>query len=143
MFHDSCRSTAEFKYAGQNLALRSVGGAFEPLDVLIEKIIKSWYEEVANTAQSDIDKCCASASGKTVGHFTQIVTDRATHVGCAISSYTEKQWKTSLITCNYAFTNIHGMRVYLSGATGTGCKSGRNPDFPALCDINESFKVSL
>lgn len=142
MKHDLCRSTKDYKYAGQNLAYRGNSGDFEPLDSLIEKVVKGWYEEVDNAQQSDIEQCCDSASGKTIGHFTQIVTDRAKQVGCAIAKYTEKQWKTSLMACNYAFTNLNGAKVYTSGITASGCEFGVNPDFPALCSSNELIKAS-
>lgn len=143
MEHDLCRSTSEFKHPGQNVGYRASSGTFEAVESLIEKVIKNWYNEVKNAAQSDINKCCASASGKTIGHFTQIVTDRAIQVGCAIARYTEKEWKTSLMTCNYAFTNMKGSNVYESGTAGTGCSSGTNPDFPALCSVNEPIEASL
>lgn len=143
MKHDQCRSTKKFKYAGQNLALRANSGVFEPLDTLIEKNIKGWYDEVNNAAQSDIDNCCTSKSGKTIGHFIQVVTDRAIQVGCAASQYTHKEWKTSLMTCNYALTNMIGQKVYLSGTTASGCSSGVNPDYPALCKDSEDISVAL
>lgn len=142
MKHDACRSTSEYKFAGQNLAYRANSGAFEPLQILIEKVIQGWYDEVNNAAQSDIEKCCETASGKTVGHFTQIVTDRAVQVGCAIARYTEKKWKTSLMACNYAFTNLSGAKVYIAGKSASGCQTGTNADFPALCSSSEPIKAS-
>lgn len=125
------------------MAYRANGGAFEPLDTLIEKNIQGWYDEVNNAAQSDIDKCCTSKSGKTIGHFTQVVTDRAIQVGCAVALYTDKDWKTSLMACNYALTNMIGQKVYITGTTASGCSSGVNPDFPALCKDIESISVAL
>lgn len=143
MHHDACRNTKEFKYAGQNLAYRANSGAFEPADNLIEKVVNDWYGEVKNAAQSDIEKCCNSASGKTVGHFTQVVTDRAIQVGCAVAQYTENQWKTSLMCCNYALTNMIGSAVYASGDTAVGCTEGTNPDYPGLCSADEPIKAEL
>lgn len=143
MQHDACRSTQNYRYAGQNLAYQANGRAFEPIDTLVEKVVNDWYKEVSNAAQADIDKCCNSKSGKTIGHFTQLVTDRATQVGCAISRYTEKQWKTSLMACNYAFTNLVGEKVYISGKTASGCSSGINPIYPALCSENKQIKAEI
>jgi hypothetical protein len=142
MKHDLCRSTKDYKYAGQNLAYRANSGEFETLNLLIEKVIKGWYDEVENAAPSDIEKCCDSASGKTIGHFTQVVTDRAKQVGCAIARYTEKEWKTTIVACNYAFTNLIGSKVYTTGITASKCETGINPDFPALCSENELIKAS-
>lgn len=143
MKHDNCRSTKQFKYAGQNLAYRANSEAFEPIQSLIGKVVKDWYDEVENAAQSDIEKCCLSSSRKTIGHFTQIVTDRATEVGCAIARYTEKQWKTSLLACNYAFTNLIGEKVYVSGEMASECTTGVNPDYQALCSVSESINAEV
>jgi Cysteine-rich secretory protein family len=141
MQHDSCRSTADYKFAGQNLAYRSSTGSFEPLSDVIEMIVEDWFKEAENAAQSDIDECCKAKSGKVIGHFTQLVSDRATQVGCAISQYTDKQWKTSLVACNYAITNMIGSKVYASGKTASGCISGTNPNFPALCAVKEPIEA--
>ena len=140
MNHDKNRSTKDFTMAGQNLNFQSSDPTFDPTDDVISRSVQSWYDEVKNAVQSDIDKCCGSAFGKSVGHFTQIVTDRAIAVGCAIATYTDKQWKTSLMACNYAFTNTVGTRVYVSGKAASKCTSGVNPSYPALCSINEQIK---
>ena len=142
MMHDKCRATSEFPIAGQNLAYRATSGAFEPTNNVITKFVQFWYDEVKDAAQSDIDKCCTAASGKTIGHFTQVVTDRAIAVGCAIATYTDKQWKTSLMACTYAITNTVGTRVYVSGKAASECSSGTNPDFPALCSTEEQIKAT-
>lgn len=143
MQHDACRSTDEFRLAGQNLAIRSTFGDPETLEVFIEKVITDWYDESKNAQQSDIDNCCKSASGKTIGHFTQLVTDRATKVGCAITRYSEGTWTNTLIACNYAFTNLNRAKVYTSGAPASSCTLGPNPDYPALCNIKEPIKPTF
>ena len=145
MHHDKCRATQNFNYPGQNLGYKANSGNFESTRSLITHVIKDlWYnEEVVNAFRSDIEKCCNSAAGKVIGHFTQIVTDRAFKVGCAISQYTESKWKTSLIACNYAFTNFQGAKVYASGKSASECSSGFNPRFPALCSESEKIKIKL
>lgn len=142
MKHDSCRNTKQFKFAGQNLAYRSTTGNHEAVTVFIEKAINDWYNEYKDAQQTDIDKCCNSASGKTIGHFTQLVTDRAIEVGCAIIRYSEGKWKTTLIACNYAFTNLFGAKVYTSGVSASECTLGPNPTYPALCNVKEPIKAS-
>lgn len=139
MSHDKCRSTAVFKYAGQNLAYRANTGKVEAIDSIIEKVVSDWYGEVKDARQSDINKCCTPASGKVIGHFTQVVVDRATHVGCAISQYTKGKNKTTLVACNYARTNMKNAKIYESGKTASGCTSGVNPQFKALCSKKEKF----
>lgn len=124
------------------MGLRAQTGFFEPVDSFIENVIQSWYDEVKDASQSDIDNCCESASGQEIGHFTLMVTDRATQVGCAVATYTNGKWKTSLMACNYSFTNLEGANVYLSGTTASGCTTGVNADFPALCSVYEPIEAT-
>jgi hypothetical protein len=43
-----------------------------------------------------------------------MVTDRSTRIGCAMARYTQPDgWKSTLITCNYSFTNIMSQPIYL------------------------------
>lgn len=143
MKHDECRSTFKFKDAGQNLYNRKTTVSLETATTVIPKAIQSWYAESTFAAQPDIDKCCGSASGQTIGHFTQVVTDSSGHVGCAICAYTlassTEVWKVNLVACNYGFTNMVDRFVYKTGKPASGCTSGVNPEFKALCSINEKI----
>jgi hypothetical protein len=143
MKHD-CHSTTEYPWAGQNIYSVSYSGyTGDDLVTFISEGVEGWYSEKRNAVQADIDKCCDSISGKATGHFTQVVTDRSIQVGCAIVKYSEtvlatgKVWYTALMTCNYAFTNFVGAPVYVSGNTASGCITGTNPNFPALCSVDE------
>ncbi|CRL03994.1 CLUMA_CG017112, isoform B [Clunio marinus] len=71
-----------------------------------------------------------------IGHFTQMAYDRATHVGCAFARYTDS-YKTGLFACNYASGNIKGYKIYKCGSPASGCLFGKNPSYPALCNVNE------
>lgn len=141
MRHDSCRNTPEFAFAGQNLGWRARTGTFEPFDTLFENMVNMWYNEVADAVQADIDRCCGAVSGRVIGHFTQLVTDRAIQVGCAVARYSDN-WRNSLMACNYAFTNLVGAPVYVTGTSASGCTTGRNPDFTGLCSVNEPISAS-
>lgn len=145
MKHDQCRSTLTFRDAGQNLYNSKTTGPAEPAAVVIPKAVTSWFGESNFTAQSDITKCCGSASGKTIGHFTLLVADRAGHVGCAIASYTSvllgTPWRVSLVACNYGFTNMVDLNVYRTGKVASECATGVNPNFKALCSVNEKIKI--
>jgi len=143
MAHDTCRSIPKYKLAGQNLAYRASSGAFEPTNTLIDKVVKSWFDEVSDAVQADIDKCCKAKSGKVIGHFTQLITDRAVQIGCALARYTDGKWKTSLVACNYAFTNIVGYKVYASGKAASGCTTGTNPNYPFLCSTKEPIEAKI
>lgn len=142
MKHDACHNTYEYAWAGQNLGLRARTGDFEAIDNYTANVVNMWYGEVKDATQADIDKCCNSASGKTIGHFTMVVTDRAIQVGCAVARYTSGSWKTSLMACNYAFTNLVGAEVYVSGSAASACTTGVNNDFPALCSVSEPIKTT-
>lgn len=142
MSHDACHNTPEYLWSGQNLGLQATTGDFEPLRNVTDGVVNGWYSEVRNAVQSDIEKCCNSATGETIGHFTMVVTDRAIQVGCGVSTYTDGKWNSTLMACNYAFTNLVGSPVYVSGPTASGCTTGVNIDFPALCSVNEQIKTS-
>lgn len=133
MSHDSCRNTQKFKFVGQNLAARYSSAAFTSVDEMIVKSVESWYSEVAGASQSSIDKCCSLR----IGHFTQIIQDHAVAIGCAISRYTDGNFKISLIACNYSHGNSNGRPVYETGVAASKCIAGRNPKYPALCSNKE------
>lgn len=142
MAHDSCHNTQDYPFSGQNLGLRATTGNFEAVDSCAENIIvNGWYNEVKDASPADIAKCCGSSSGKTIGHFTVMVADRAIQVGCAVAQYTNGQWKTCLMACNYAFTNLGGAPVYVSGPAASNCTKGSNVDYPALCKVDEPIKA--
>lgn len=146
MRHDSCRNTREFPFAGQNVAMRSRTDIFLPLGALVQDVIDGWYSQVRHVTQPDIDRCCESSSGSTIGHFTQVVTDRSIQVGCAVSRYTTvttATWRNSLMVCNYAFVNLVGERVFVTGPVASGCVTGVNSNFPALCSVNEPIRAAL
>ena len=142
MSHDPCHNTQDYAFSGQNLGLRATTGDFEAIDSCAQNIVNSWYNEVKDASPSDINKCCSSASGKTIGHFTMLVTDRAVQVGCAAAQYTNGQWKTCLLACNYAFTNLVGSPVYVSGPAASKCTKGSNNDYPGLCKVDEPIEAT-
>ena len=72
-----------------------------------------------------------------IGHFLNIVSERNTAVGCAISNYMFEGWNYSLFACNFATTNMLGQPVYRTGVTGSGCTLGRDTRFTGLCRTNE------
>lgn len=59
--------------------------------------------------------------------------DRSTHVGCAVARYTKLDgFKTTLLACNYARTNLIEEKVYESGEPGSQCVM-RDPVYTNLC----------
>lgn len=135
MHHDQCRNTFHFPFSGQNLGYRANSKTFDGISDVIEKVINAWYDEKKLAAPSDLAQCCNSSLNKN-GHFLQLVQDVSHFVGCAASKYTNNGWKTTLLACNYSFTNYLGRAVYRTGSPASDCGSrGRNYKFTALCNF--------
>lgn len=81
---------------------------------------------------------------RAIGHFTVMVAERNTHVGCAASEYTKSNgFQYFLIACNYATTNMMEFPIYKScGSSAQDCKSGKNSKYPNLCSPNEKYEVN-
>ena len=62
-----------------------------------------------------------------------------THIGCAAVRYTDNGWTNFLMACNYATTNLKNHRMYASGTTASGCKSGISSTYPNLCSTSENY----
>ena len=105
---------------------------------MITGTINAWYNEQQFAAQSDINMLTRMRNGNdAIGHFTVMVSERNTQVGCALSNYVTNGRSTTLMACNYATTNIMGHPVYRTGAIGSGCTLGRDTRFTGLCRTNE------
>lgn len=141
MAHDECRATQRFLYAGQNLCYRSSSDNFEEISQAVEACIQMWYNEKKSTTQQNIDVCCDTENQQT-GHFTTMVHERQKGIGCAASRFTNDGAHITLIACNYAFTNMLQLPVYTSGPPASGCTSGNNPEFSALCSVKENYEIN-
>lgn len=60
-------------------------------------------------------------------------------VGCAGSKFGQ----TAILVCNYGFGNMAKSYVYESGPTASKCKTGTNPDYPALCSVDEDYSEDV
>lgn len=75
-----------------------------------------------------------------IGHFTAMVIDRTTHIGCGISTYKTSEWNNNyLVACNYAATNMQGCAVYKSGLKASACSGGPDKIYNGLCKISEKI----
>lgn len=144
MKHDDCRRTKEFRYPGQNLAkfCNSVYW-FDDRDVT-EWAMNAWFEEYKDLPPKYVGAYGkGSAPRDQVGHFTQLIRDKAFAVGCAIirsiTIVNGKNMRCHYIACNYAVTNINGWPVYDIGPMGVNCKTGMNPKYPGLCSEHEDY----
>ncbi|XP_031622380.1 antigen 5 like allergen Cul n 1-like [Contarinia nasturtii] len=138
MKHDECRGTYDFYYAGQNLAKNADLNATE----IAKWAPGYWFEEWMYADMSDIFEHTRSqlSNGEWIGHFTQIVKDDCVKVGCAISKFSERGSRRSLITCNYSMTNIKNSPIYEVGPTASHCKTGTNYYYPGLCSVYEKYE---
>ncbi|XP_073828566.1 venom allergen-1-like [Musca autumnalis] len=141
MKHDKCRNTDTFKYAGQNLADFSSSGSIDVTKAL--KIqIQSWFDEYEDTPLDVIESYRSPDSGKDVGHFTAMVQDRSTHVGCAALRQSLSSGRLrQLLACNYAYTNILRKPVYVTGKVASKCTTGTNANYTSLCSVNEKYSL--
>ena len=129
---------ADFRSSGQNLGVSGASSEFTVPNTVITETINGWYNEHQFAEQSDINAFTRIYNGQNaIGHFTVMVSERNTQVGCAISNYESDGMYWSLMACNYATDNMIGSVVYRSGPTGSGCTLGRDPKYTGLCRTNE------
>ncbi|XP_037818696.1 antigen 5 like allergen Cul n 1-like [Lucilia sericata] len=143
MNHDDCHNTDKFKYSGQNL--NSLGFTQSPNDTaIIEKSIRLWYWEKSDVSQAIIDKFPKGYKGPNIAHFTIMMADRNTRVGCAAATYTVSgKNKAYLFACNYATVSMVNYAIYKScDKPAVKCQSGTNPSYKNLCSTSESYKVN-
>jgi len=143
--HDSCHNTEKYRLCGQNLGLNGNYPEYESVQDSVRGYVTSFYNEVNDIAELDINKCCGTAKpGKPgIAHFTQLVQDKAISVGCAFVGYTDATikpptaFKIVLGACNYAFGNLVDEQIYEAGPVASGCTTGTNPKYSALCSVDE------
>ncbi|CAD7083424.1 unnamed protein product [Hermetia illucens] len=134
MKHDKCRKTKRFSMAGQNLSKMWSPGSVTAKEA-VKGGINSWLKEYKNAEQSNLDKL--RFKGRAIGHFTVMVNDLNTHVGCALLIQPNRRGSESYFACNYAQTNVMGTPLYIKGPPASKCIKGANENYPALCDVTE------
>ncbi|XP_016995339.1 antigen 5 like allergen Cul n 1 [Drosophila takahashii] len=145
MRHDGCHNTDAFDWSGQNLAWMSY---YDPLNVThyVQWGVDMWYGEAVYTKQAYIDAYPSNYQGPAIGHFTVLVADRNTEMGCAAATYSVpgQGYKAFLLACNYAATNVLGIKMYSScpKAPASKCTTGTNPNYKYLCSANEVYDVN-
>lgn len=139
MEHDRCRKTKHHPSAGQNLYSQSTTNRNGIDDQYIKSAVtgstESWFDEYKLVKDFEWIR---SFGGQNVpwwkiGHFTQMIWNDATAIGCAIV----KSQGNIYIACNYDFGNMQGSSVYEIGRMGSKCQTGMNPKYPGLCSKSE------
>ncbi|XP_058836613.1 antigen 5 like allergen Cul n 1-like [Topomyia yanbarensis] len=143
--HDECRNTDLYRQAGQNLALGYYPVEENIFDIL-EKLTTLWFNEYKDADQQVMDEF-VNPTNVTIGHFTQMMSDRTTTIGCGIVIYPQKvsgfTFKVVLYACNYSITSIYSQPVYQKGQAGAKCASGMNPLYNGLCSLENQFIQSV
>lgn len=104
MDHDDCRNTENFKRSGQNLAWRASPNPFTGLiNQSVVDSVGKWFNEYLNAEVRDIDSYSRATgkNGKLIGHFTCLVKDVTTHIGCGAITYMEGATYNFYLVCNY------------------------------------------
>uniref|UniRef100_A0A1L8DR66 Putative salivary antigen 5-related protein n=1 Tax=Nyssomyia neivai TaxID=330878 RepID=A0A1L8DR66_9DIPT len=139
--HDQCRATNICQYAGQNLATMMSLPEHRDINYTIKNLTREWFWEYRWAKQSQLDKYVGGPGkdGKQIGHFTAFVHEKSDKVGCAIARFTNsKNFKETLLACNYCYTNMLNERIYTSGKPCSQCHNKKcGPIYKNLCDENE------
>ncbi|XP_034654394.1 antigen 5 like allergen Cul n 1 isoform X2 [Drosophila subobscura] len=140
MAHDECRNTNTYRYAGQNLSILFTRSG-DVADFLRQRIA-AWFDENRYATSGDMENY-QMRGGPAIGHFTTMVNERNSRVGCAIARFTDaNNVQATLLACDYAVTNVLNNPVYRAGAPASECTSGRNPTYPNLCAVNENYNFN-
>ncbi|KAG4074795.1 hypothetical protein HA402_006434 [Bradysia odoriphaga] len=115
--HDSCRSTDNHKYAGQNLAIVGQTKGYKPFRDAYEDLHTKWFVEHQYCDMNNIRKYHGKPlkPGEQIGHFTQMVSDQVDQVGCCVSMFQRGDMKFVYIVCNYSYSNILNRPIYVEG----------------------------
>uniref|UniRef100_A0A1I8PAQ2 SCP domain-containing protein n=1 Tax=Stomoxys calcitrans TaxID=35570 RepID=A0A1I8PAQ2_STOCA len=141
--HDHCRNSFRFRNVGQNLVgIARPKFEFQNITEILLKDIWLWYREHSVINSNFITSFKVVGDFEKYGHFAEFVLDRNTHVGCSMIRYTHPAYTHLYIynlACDYASIYAYNIAVYEAGEPGSGCLTGTNPKYPALCSLQESY----
>lgn len=75
---------------------------------------------------------------KKIGHFTAIVNEKTTRIGCSLVRHQINGFKYLYLVCNYSYTNFLGEPIYTPGPTCSYCETGQHRIYHGLCSENEN-----
>ncbi|XP_055614644.1 antigen 5 like allergen Cul n 1-like [Uranotaenia lowii] len=132
--HDKCHNTVDYPSSGQNIASWGTSGSEIDVDKKLPDLIWQWWDERHKSNQRQINKLFDK---KNTLHFTMLARDKANRVGCGLIRNKQNGWYWLTLTCNYAYTNMIGTRVYKSGTPCSECKTGCDKKWDGLCTKDE------
>jgi len=135
--HDACHNTDNFTWSGQNIGNSWYSNGYQDVTTTFLSIIDQWFVEYKYASMDEILAYEQSTNGHEIGHFTEMVNEKNTYLGCGGVKYLTNNQYTIYFVCNYAFNNIYNYTVYTPGAPCSACKTGCHPVYKALCSVNE------
>ncbi|RZC41214.1 CAP domain containing protein [Asbolus verrucosus] len=141
--HDVCRFTHLEEYTGQNVYGNSRRNDTVPL---YKRSVEAWYSEIDEVKDSmglinNFDLRSHQKATIPVGHFTQVIWSRTTHVGCTRVWIPENPFQKAyhlMIICNYGGGdggNVRTTKIYDIGEPCSNCPSDTtcNDKYKNLC----------
>uniref|UniRef100_A0A182NNI4 SCP domain-containing protein n=1 Tax=Anopheles dirus TaxID=7168 RepID=A0A182NNI4_9DIPT len=152
--HDQCRSTERYRYAGQNIAKRTVCGRELKFVEILNSSVNVWFNEFWDTTAEMLAKYPDYHLSKPIGHFTQMVNDNVYFIGCALISYafrmkdyfaeTGEDCRAYYFACNYSFINLKNRPTYKPGTKpASKCHTHRSGQYNCLCSVHEPYSTTL
>ncbi|XP_060656504.1 antigen 5 like allergen Cul n 1-like [Drosophila nasuta] len=151
--HSVCRSVLRFPFAGECLGLVFASTGRRQLTDILDLTLQAMFDEYLDAEEPDeLINSFDATKHYDVGHFTVIVSDRVSRVGCAVVAATncEKETKKGychFLTCHYDFTNMANSYVYKTGESASRCniwKTLPSEEYSNLCSNNgEIFAETL
>ncbi|XP_016974750.1 antigen 5 like allergen Cul n 1-like [Drosophila rhopaloa] len=143
--HSECRSTLRFPMAGECLALLPPSKQKIGLVELLTKAFTPMFDEYKDVEDPDRLRVGYDPSKDYfVGHFTTIISDRVSRVGCGIAVGSNCHVNNDVglchfLTCHFDFTNLENSYVYKAGKPASSCfdwKTVSSTKYAFLCSNN-------
>lgn len=111
----------------------TTGKAFT-IESTLDSAASNWFKESEVTPLDVIDSLYYT-DNFTIGHFTQLIHDQNTSVGCAMVRWTEENGskKCVRVTCNYRKANYGNQPVYDKGQPCSKCNVCDEEEYLGLC----------
>ncbi|CAH0407271.1 unnamed protein product [Chilo suppressalis] len=111
---DRTIGSGRFSITGENLYWYSTTDHTYKLSP--ESALKAWFDEYRDYYYGPIKNSDFGGS-KQIGHYTQMAWSESTHLGCAVSQFSEGGWNKYFVVCNYGPAgNMLGSPPYRSGS---------------------------
>lgn len=139
--HDHCHSTSEFLRPGQNIAWHKWSVRQNlTVESVLEQMVNDWYHEDKYAQQTHLDDYKGNGeNNEVIAHFTNIINERSTHMGCGGLIVQREKGTSLFVTCNYARNNVFNMPIYQKGPPSSMCETGVNSKYKNLCSIHEVY----